>query len=90
MSTQMKTTNKFLVSERTGKIFEIEAKLVALSVEVADIVKELYPANKDKEDYYINSFGEALDCVKMLRDRSITIAIEDIGIVGESNKQIII
>ncbi|MBE6224707.1 MAG: hypothetical protein E7122_05715 [Bacteroidales bacterium] len=88
MSTQV--TCNVLVSERTAKIIKIEAKLVALSVEVADIVKELYPANKEKEDYYTNSFGEALDCIKMLRDRSITIAIEDIGIVGESNKKIII
>lgn len=87
MSTQV--TSNVLVSERTAKIIKIEAKLVALSVEVADIVKELYPANKDKEDYYTNSFGEALDCIRLLRDRSIIMAIEDAGITNKEDNIII-
>ena len=90
MNAQIKTTNRVLVSERTAKVIEIEAKLTALSVEVVGIINELYPGHEEKVEYYMNSWGEALDCVRMLRDRSITMAIEDIGLVNNSNKQMII
>lgn len=89
MGTQIKTTDKFLVSERTAKIFEIEAKLAALSIDFVRIYNELYPDHKDKINFYTNAWGEVIDCVRMLRDKSITMAIEDAGITNSENQIII-
>lgn len=90
MRTEIKTTDRVLVSERTAKIFEIEAKLTALGIDFVNVYKELYPNHEDVIEHYTNAWGEALDCVRMLRDNSISMAIEDIGIANKSDNQIII
>ena len=77
----MKTVGCVFVGERTAQIISIEAKLVALNVEVEDIMKELNLNQQGVEDYK-EAFGELLDSVRLLRDKSITKSIE--GAINES------
>ena len=72
----MKISKNVWVGERTSRLINIEAKLMAINVEVEDIMKEFDMDQQGVGDYE-NAFGELLDIVRLLRDKSIMLGVNE-------------